>query len=224
VGAAHAALGAAQDVRQQLTDLAAEFYVWPQERIVFRQGRVFVEDDPESGISLPALAARAVATLGHPIVGEMTTTAEAPDVTAYCAQVVEVEVDPETGQIVVQRIVTAHDVGTIINPLDHQGQIDGAVIQGLGYARMEGLQSADGLISTLSLGEVKIPTMQDIPALVTVLVESPGGEGPYQGKAIGENPISPVAPAIANAVYDAVGVRIQDLPITAEKVRFASHP
>ena len=224
VGAAHAALGAAQDVRQQLADLAAEFYVWPQERIVFRQGRVFVEDDPESGVSLPELAARAVATLGHPIVGEMTTTAEAPDVTAYCAQVVEVEVDPETGQIVVQRIVTAHDVGTIINPLDHQGQIDGAVIQGLGYARMEGLQSADGLISTLSLGEVKIPTMQDIPDLVTVLVESPGGEGPYQGKAIGENPISPVAPAIANAVYDAVGVRIQDLPITAEKVRFASHP
>jgi len=224
VGAAHAALGAAQDVRQQLTDLAAECYVWPQERIVFRQGRVFVEDDPESGVSLPELAARAVATLGHPIVGEMTTTAEAPDVTAYCAQVVEVEVDPETGQIVVQRIVTAHDVGTIINPLDHQGQIDGAVIQGLGYARMEGLQSADGLISTLSLGEVKIPTMQDIPDLVTVLVESPGGEGPYQGKAIGENPISPVAPAIANAVYDAVGVRIQDLPITAEKVRFASHP
>ncbi len=224
VGAAHAALGAAQDVRQQLTDLAAECYVWPQERIVFRQGRVFVEDDPESGVSLPELAARAVATLGHPIVGEMTTTAEAPDVTAYCAQVVEVEVDPETGQIVVQRIVTAHDVGTIINPLDHQGQIDGAVIQGLGYARMEGLQSADGLISTLSWGEVKIPTMQDIPDLVTVLVESPGGEGPYQGKAIGENPISPVAPAIANAVYDAVGVRIQDLPITAEKVRFASHP
>jgi len=224
VGAAHAALGAAQDVRQQLTDLAAECYVWPQERIVFRQGRVFVEDDPESGVSLPELAARAVATLGHPIVGEMTTTAEVPDVTAYCAQVVEVEVDPETGQIVVQRIVTAHDVGTIINPLDHQGQIDGAVIQGLGYARMEGLQSADGLISTLSWGEVKIPTMQDIPDLVTVLVESPGGEGPYQGKAIGENPISPVAPAIANAVYDAVGVRIQDLPITAEKVRFASHP
>jgi CO/xanthine dehydrogenase Mo-binding subunit len=224
VGAAHAALGAAQDVRQQLTNLAAEFYIWPQERIVFRQGRVFVEGDPESGVSLQELAARAVATLGHPIVGEMTTTAEAPDVTAYCAQVAVVEVDPETGQVVVHRIVTAHDVGTIINPLDHQGQIDGAVMQGLGYALMEGLQSEDGHISTLSLGEAKIPTMQDIPDLVTVLVESPGGEGPYQGKAIGENPISPVAPAIANAVYDAVGVRIQDLPITAEKVLFTANP
>ena len=152
----------------------------------------------------------------------MTTTAEEPDVTAYCAQVAEVEVDPETGQVKVHRIVTAHDVGTIINPLDHQGQIDGAVMQGLGYALMEGLQADEGRITTLSLGEAKIPTMQDIPTLITVLVASPDGEGPFQGKAIGENPISPVAPAIANAVYDAVGVRIQDLPITAEKIRVAS--
>src|SRR5439155_24651901 len=134
VGAAHAALGAAQDVRQQLTDLAAECYVWPQERIVFRHGRVFVDDAPERGVAFHALAARAVATLGHPVVGEMPTTAEEPDVTAYCAQVAEVEVDPDTGQVTVHRIVTAHDVGTIINPLDHQGQIDGAVMQGLGYA------------------------------------------------------------------------------------------
>jgi CO/xanthine dehydrogenase Mo-binding subunit len=224
VGAAHAALGAAQDVRHQLTHLAAECYVWPQERIVFRHGRVFVDDAPESGVSFQELAARAVAALGHPVVGEMTTTAEEPEVTAYCAQVAEVEVDPDTGQVTVHRIVTAHDVGTIINPLDHQGQIDGAVMQGLGYALMEGLHADEGRIATLSLGEAKIPTMQDIPTLITVLVASPGGEGPYQGKAIGENPISPVAPAIANAVYDAVGVRIQDLPITAEKVLSARHP
>jgi xanthine dehydrogenase molybdopterin-binding subunit B len=85
VGAAHAALGAVQDVRQQLAHLAAEFYVWPQERIVFRHGRVFVEDAPEHGVAFQELAARAVATLGHPVVGEMTTTAEDPEVTAYCA-------------------------------------------------------------------------------------------------------------------------------------------
>jgi aldehyde oxidoreductase len=97
-------------------------------------------------------------------------------------------------------------------------------MQGLGYALMEGLHADEGRIATLSLGEAKIPTMQDIPTLITVLVEAPGGEGPCQGKASGENPISPVAPAIANAVYDAVGVRIQDLPITAEKVRSARHP
>ena len=138
--------------------------------------------------------------------------------TSFCAQVADVEVDPETGQVKVNRIVTAHDVGIIFNPLGHQGQIDGAVIQGMGYALMEELQSEEGRISTLSLGDVKIPTTPDIPELVTVLVEHPEGNGPYQGKAIGENPISPVAPAIANAVYDAVGVRICDLPITAEKV------
>ena len=132
--------------------------------------------------------------------------------------VAEVEVDPETGQVKVHKIVTAHDVGTIINPLGHQGQIEGAVVQGLGYALMEELESEEGRISTLSLGEAKIPTMKDIPELVTVLVVAPAGMGPYEGKGIGENPISPVAPAIASAVYDAVGVRIQDLPITAEKV------
>ena len=218
VGAAHAALGAAQEVRQKLTRLAAEFYGWAEERIVFRQDRVFVDGDPEKGVPIRELAARSVAALGSAITGDVTTAAEEPDVTSFCAQVAEVEVDPETGQIKVNKIVTAHDVGTIFNPLGHQGQIDGAVIQGLGYALMEELQSEDGRISTLSLGDVKIPATRDVPELVTVLVESADGNGPYQGKAIGENPISPVAPAIANAVFDAIGVRITGLPITAEKV------
>lgn len=218
VGGAHAALGAAQEVRKKLTGLAAEFFGWPEERVVFKNGRVFVEGDPAQGTSIAELAARSVAALGTSISGEMTTDNREPEVTSFCAQVADVEVDPETGQIKVHRIVTAHDVGTIFNPLGHQGQIDGAVIQGLGFALMEELQSEDGRVSTLSLGDVKIPTVPDIPKLVTVLVEHPEGNGPYQGKAIGENPISPVAPAIANAVYDAVGIRIRDLPITAEKV------
>jgi CO/xanthine dehydrogenase Mo-binding subunit len=222
VGAANASLGAAREVRRKLTGLAAEFYGWPEERIVFKDGRVSVPGDSQGGatvgVTIPELAARAVAAVGSPIMGESTTSEEEPDVTSYCAQVAEVEVDSETGEVTVHKIVTANDVGTIINPLGHQGQIDGAVIQGFGYAVMEGLESEDGRISTLSFGEVKIPTSRDVPELVTVLVESPTGNGPFQGKAIGENPISPVAPAIANAVEDAVGVRITDLPITPEKV------
>ena len=83
---------------------------------------------------------------------------------------------------------------------------------------MEELVSDEGHISTLSMGDVKTPSINDIPELVTVLVDSPGGNGPFGAKTIGEQPLPPVAPAIANAVYDAVGVRIQDLPITAEKV------
>ena len=218
VGGTHAALGAAQGVRQQLTFLAAEFYGWPAERIVFRRGRVFVEGDPDQGVPIQEVASRAVAASGAPISCAMTTEAKEPDVTCFSAQVAEVEVDPDTGAITVRKFVTAHDVGTIHNPLTHQGQIDGAIMQGVGYALMEQLASEDGHISTLSMGEVKTPTMQDMPELVTVLVESPGGNGPYGAKTIGEQPLPPVAPAIANAVYDAVGVRIQDLPITAEKV------
>ena len=221
--AGNAAYGAAREARKELTRLAAEFYGWPEERIVFRNSRVFVEGDPDRGVAIEELAARSVAAMGGPISGDSTYSADQPaEVTSYCAQVADVEVDPETGQVTVHRIVTAHDVGTILNPLGHQGQIDGAVVQGLGYALMEELQAEEGRISTLSLGEAKMPTSMDIPELVTELVrdevESPGELGPYHGKGIGENPISPVAPAIANAVYDAVGVRITDLPVTAEKV------
>jgi len=220
VGGTYAALGAAQEVRRKLTGLAAEFFGWPEERIIFKEGRVFVEGDPEKGVPTRELAARAVAASGGPVSGEMTTTSEEAEVTCFCAQVAEVEVDPETGAVKVRKFVTAHDVGTIHNPLSHQGQIEGAVIQGLGYALMEELKSEEGRISTLSLGEAKIPTIKDIPELVTVLVQSPEGNGPYGAKSIGEQPIPPVAPAIANAVHDAIGVRITDLPITAEKVLF----
>jgi xanthine dehydrogenase molybdenum-binding subunit len=198
--------------------MAAEFYGWPEERIVFRGGRVFVEGDPPTGVPLRELAAKVVAASGKPITFEMTTRSEEPDVTCFCAQVAEVEVDPETGEVKLTRFVTAHDVGTIHNPLTHQGQIEGAVVQGLGYALMEELLSDEGQISTLSMGDVKMPTIRDIPELVTVLVESPGGNGPYGAKTIGEQPLPPVAPAIANAIQDAVGIRIQDLPITSEKV------
>lgn len=218
VGGTNAALGAAREVRRKLTGLAAEFFGWPEEGIIFREGRVFVEGDPEKGIPIPELAARAVAASGGPISGSVSTEVERADVTCFCAQVAEVEVDPETGEVKVRKFITAHDVGTIHNPLSHQGQIDGAVVQGLGYALMEELQSEEGHVSTLSFGEVKIPTIQDVPELETVLVESPGGNGPYGAKTIGEQPLPPVAPAIANAVYDAIGVRIQDLPITPEKV------
>ena len=218
VGGTNAALGAAQGVRQKLTLMAAEFFGWPEERIIFREGRVFVDGDPEKGVPIKELASRVVAATGEPISVDISTTAEEPDVTCFCAQVAEVEVDPETGEVKLRKFISAHDVGTIHNPLSHQGQIDGAVVQGFGYALMEELLTEEGQVQTLSMGDVKTPTIQDIPELATVLVESPGGNGPYGAKTIGEQPLPPVAPAIANAVYDAVGVRIQDLPITAEKV------
>ncbi|MGQ4810212.1 putative xanthine dehydrogenase molybdenum-binding subunit XdhA [Candidatus Entotheonellaceae bacterium PAL068K] len=116
------------------------------------------------------------------------------------------------------RFTTTHDVGRVLNPVDHQGQINGAVMQGTGYALSEELQVEAGRVTNPSLGVYKVPTMNDIPTMTTVVLESKDGSGPYHARGIGENPIGPVAPAIAHAVADAVGVRIEDLPITAEKV------
>ena len=136
----------------------------------------------------------------------------------FSAQVAEVEVDRETGQVKVIRVVTAHDVGTIINPLAHQGQIDGGFVTGFGLAVTEELVTEDGQVLNGSLGDYKLPTMSDIPPLETVLVHTGGGEGPYQAKAIGELANNATAAAIANAVADAVGVHLFELPITAERV------
>jgi CO/xanthine dehydrogenase Mo-binding subunit len=115
-------------------------------------------------------------------------------------------------------VITAHDVGTVINPLGHQGQIEGGLIQGIGFGMIEEMLAEDGRVSTLSLGDYKVPNIKDIPPLKTILVQEALGPVPFHGKSIGESSITPVTAAIANALYDAVGVRICDLPITAEKV------
>ena len=126
--------------------------------------------------------------------------------------------DPETGATRVHRIVTAHDVGTVINPVTHQGQIDGGVIMGMGQAVMEELALDNGKVVNANLGEYKLPGIRDIPVLETVLVESDGGLAPHGGRAIGEFANNNPPAAIANAVADAVGVRIFEIPVTAEKV------
>jgi CO/xanthine dehydrogenase Mo-binding subunit len=137
---------------------------------------------------------------------------------SLCMQVAEVEVDVETGQVALKQFVTVHNTGTVINPLMHQGQIDGGVVMGVGYALMEQLLVEGGKVITTNFGENKIPSIRDIPVLKTVVQESSVGNGPYGAMSIGEPPVVPVAAAIANAVHDAVGVRIYDLPITSEKV------
>jgi len=176
------------------------------------------------GVPAEALAeiARAAAREGRTLEVSHFYDAKAHGaVTSFTAQVAEVAVDPQTGQVTVRRFTTTHDVGTVINPIGHQGQIEGGLIQGLGFALMEEIKTEEGRISTLSLGDVKLPTIQDIPPLTTVILEDPVGPGPFNAKAIGEGSISAVAPAIANAVADACGARIRDLPISAEKVYFA---
>jgi xanthine dehydrogenase molybdenum-binding subunit len=205
---------AAQETKRELLRLAAKTLGWPEETLAMA-GDEIRRTDSEAAMRWPDLLARAGASVtGRARIEERGRA----HITSFAAQVAEVSVDPETGQVKLLRFTTAHDVGQIVNPIGHQGQIDGAIMQGVGYAVMEELQVEDGRVTNLSFGEYKLPTMRDAPPLTTVLVESASGVGPYQIKGIGESPLTPVAPAIANAVADAVGVRIRHLPITAEKV------
>lgn len=110
------------------------------------------------------------------------------------------------------------DVGTVINPLAHGGQLEGGFVFGLGNALCEELVVEDGRVTTLSLGEYKLPTVVDIPPLRVVLVRGSVGPGPFGAKSVGETVNNAVAPAIANAAYEAVGVRVPAMPITAERV------
>ena len=142
-------------------------------------------------------------------------------VPAFVVQIAEVQVDMETGQLTVKRMTTAHDVGTVINPITHQGQIEGGLVQGLGYAVMEEVVTDHGRVLTANLGDYRIPCTRDLPPLETVLIEDPTGPGPFAAKQIGENGIIATAPAVANALDDAVGVRLFDLPLTAEKIHSA---
>jgi CO/xanthine dehydrogenase Mo-binding subunit len=153
--------------------------------------------------------------LGHFVAGDRTGTL------FFFAQLAEVEVDPDTGRLTVVKMTSVNDVGTIINPLVHQAQIEGGVIQGLGYGIMEHLQDDGGRIATANLGDYKIPCPADIPRIETINVKDSTGPGPFQSKPIGENTVTPTAAAIANAVYDAIGVQIRDLPVTSEKIYFA---
>jgi CO/xanthine dehydrogenase Mo-binding subunit len=138
---------------------------------------------------------------------------------SVAAQIAEVHVDPETGEVTLRKMVSAHTTGKVINPLMHQGQIEGGVVFGLGYALTEEVLFDGARITTSNFGEFKIPNIMDIPPLKTDVMENvPAGPGPYNSLAIGEVANTPTAAAIANAVADACGVRITDLPITSEKV------
>ena len=154
----------------------------------------------------------------------VTVAHDAPqpgDVMYFSAQVANVAVDPETGQVTVLRVVTAHDVGAIINPVTHQGQINGGFVTGLGLGVSEEFVTVEGRIVNGNLGEYKLPSVADLPALETVLIRTPGGTGPYEAKAIGELANNATAAAIANAVAAATGARLFELPITAQRVHAA---
>jgi CO/xanthine dehydrogenase Mo-binding subunit len=147
-----------------------------------------------------------------------------PEYNSFIAYAVEVTVDRETGAFTIDDVVMAADVGTIVNPVAHRGQIDGGFIYALGAAITEELNLEDGRITNLSFADYKLVTMRDIPPFRVTLIEETSGPGPFGTRGAGELNLSGVAPAIANAVADACGARVMTLPITAERVYAALHP
>jgi CO/xanthine dehydrogenase Mo-binding subunit len=221
---------AAEAVRVRLLGRAArEFDVAPGE-VDMADNRVFVIDHPEQSMALKDLVAMCASAGIHrselamfrapftdgidPETGQGRVH---PDY-AYGAQAVEVAVDTETGEVTVLKSVGAHDVGLAINPDAVAGQIEGGAAQGQGYALSEELCYEEGRLVSPSFSEYLIPTAMDVPEYQAIILESRSGVGPFGAKGIGEPALTPVAPAIANAVADAIGVRIFDLPITPEKV------
>jgi CO/xanthine dehydrogenase Mo-binding subunit len=226
----NAARLAAEAVRGRLVARAAEAFGVEPEQVDLADSRAFVIDEPETSMAFKELVALAAsdgiarselamfrAPFTERIDPETGQGRVHPDY-AYGAQAVEIAVDTETGEITVLKSVGAHDVGQAINPDAVEGQIEGGTLMGQGYALSEELRYEEGILQTPSFSEYLIPTSMDVPEITPIILESRSGLGPFGAKGVGEPALTPVAPAIANAVADAIGVRIFELPITPEKI------
>jgi len=135
---------------------------------------------------------------------------------SFAAQAAQVEVNLDNGEVRVLHIISANDVGKAINPLGLQGQVEGGVVMGLGHALMEEFVVREGKVISDRMAKYQIPHIQDTPPIETIFVEAPTAEGPYGAKGVGEIVSIPTPPAITNAIYNAVGVRIDHLPVKKE--------
>ena len=209
------ALDAGRKMRMEILKAAAQLMQAAPEDLILYDGGV-THGRAERRMTYAEIVREHGAPLS--VEGHYVNMADGPEA-SLVAQVAEVEVDPETGEVRVKKLTTAHNTGKILNPLTHQGQIDGAVVMGMGYGMIENLAyDESGKALATNFGEYKIPNIRDIPPLQTAILQSDFGSGPYNSMSIGETALIPTAAAIANAVEDAVGVRIKSLPITAEKV------
>ncbi len=220
---------AADQAKRILKDVAARLLAVAPESLRFGRGDIYSSDAPGKRVSV-ALVARQSRAEGRLPVGsgwfnpsftalDAETGWGSPYATyGFGAQVAEVEVDTETGEVQVLNVWAAHDVGKAVNPTSVEGQIEGGVVMGLGQALLEEVVLTGGATLTDSCTTYLLPTIADVPDIATTIVEAPEPSGPFGAKGIGEPALIPTAAAIANAVADAIGVQITDLPITPEKV------
>jgi len=226
----HAVQIAVEQAKQTLLSVAGELLNTPAENLEIGEGRVWGQDNPDLSLDIPTVAREAILKRGKSPVGTgtfapATTMADretgqgTPFPTyVYATHMAEVEVDTETGEVAVLRLVAAHDSGVVINPMLTEGQIAGGVAQGIGMALSEEILLREGRTLNPNLMDYVLPTALDVPDIQFIHVETPDDTGPYGAKCVGEPSLIPTAPAILNAIYDAVGVRIYDLPATPEKI------
>ena len=233
----HAAIEAAERARAMLAEAVSAKLSVPKGRLVFAERRVFDGEDPSVGVEFAEAARLAEARFGTlgttgsyrppKSPGDYKGAGVGPSPAySYSAAVVEVEVDPETGWLRVPKVWVAHDLGRALNPVLARGQVEGSVYMGLGealmeeqaYRRLPPKLSRANVHKLPSMLEYKSPGTLDMPDIVTYLIEEPDANGPFGAKEVGQGPLLPVMPAVANAVYDAVGVRIDEVPITPEKI------
>ena len=228
----NAAIQAAERARELLVMAVAEKLGVPIENLSLAERRVFDVENPDVGVSFAeaiVLAESKFGTIGtvgsyspprSP--GKFKGSGVGPSPAySYSAAVAEVDVDPDTGIVVVERVWIAHDIGRSINPMLVMGQVEGSVYMGLGEILMEEMVYRDNrnvVHKFPSMLEYKSPTTMEMCDVKTYLIEDPDPNGPYGAKEVGQGPLLPVPPAVANAVYNAVGVRIDEVPITPEKV------
>ncbi len=229
--AGNAVKAAAADAKKQLLEVAAEKLEASPQDLEIKDHRIYVKGSPDKGISFKEMVrASLYSERGMPILGRgyYNPPSEFPDFKtgignrsptySFGAQVAEVEVNPETGQVKVIRITAAQDCGFALNPMSVEGQIEGSLQMGLGQAFYEDLKYDKGDLLTPSFIEYRMATALDMPEIQCYLVESIDPEGPFGAKGISEMPQVPTSPAIVNAIYNAIGVQIKNLPVTPEKI------
>jgi 4-hydroxybenzoyl-CoA reductase subunit alpha len=228
----NAAREAAETMLKLVVEAVAEARGLPLDRLVARGGRVLNPERPEDGIDWAEAAEIATAALGPlsasgsyrppELAGPYKGAGVGPSPAySFTACAVELTCDPETGMVDVEDVWIAHDIGRALNPVTARGQVEGSVYMALGEALLEEHTFRNALHAGPSLLDYRLPTMLEMPRVHTILVETIDPEGPFGAKEVGQGPLLPVAPAVANAVHDAVGVRIDEVPITPDKVQRA---
>jgi CO/xanthine dehydrogenase Mo-binding subunit len=218
-----AVLEAARDARKQTLDIAASEMEAAVEDLEIEDGRVVVRGVPDKGVTLAAIGKKGNLYMSKvpPVLG-VSHPAFAVQAPAFAAELARIEVDPDTGQVTIHDFVVVQDAGKAINPIGVEGQMQGGAVQSIGIALTEAMMfDTSGRLMNPSLLDYRKLTAADLPNIETIIVEVPAPAGPFGARGVGEPPIVPAPAALANAVHDATGVRLTELPLSPERIALA---